>query len=239
MPRRDARIEPRDTMRTTAPKKSAAKKTEPKPKLVAEFNQAPDPDRAEALAKFALQPSVSGAMVLREYTSAVGETDLAALALALSDEIEGVWAGDTKRSEAMLMAQAHALQAIFTNLARRALKQEFMSQWEPYMRIAMKAQSQCRATLETLAAIKNPPMVFARQANINNGGNQQVVNGPAANKGASPAGTPARELQSEPSKLLEGSDVERLDLGAQGAAIGTHPELATVGEVHRAAHDGG
>ena len=36
---------------------------------------------------------------------------------------------------------------------------------ETYMRLALKAQSQCRATLETLANIKNPPTVFARQAN--------------------------------------------------------------------------
>lgn len=32
-----------------------------------------------------------------------------------------------------------------------------------------KAQSQCRATLETLAAIKNPPVIYAKQANISNG----------------------------------------------------------------------
>jgi len=45
----------------------------------------------------------------------------------------------------------------------------------------MKAQNQCRMTLETLAAIKKPPVVFARQANINQGnGNQQVKNGTPA-----------------------------------------------------------
>jgi hypothetical protein len=37
------------------------------------------------------------------------------------------------------------------------------------MRFGLKAQAQCRATLETLAAIKNPPTVFARQANIADG----------------------------------------------------------------------
>ena len=34
------------------------------------------------------------------------------------------------------------------------------------MRLALKTQSQCRATVETLAALKNPPLVFAKQANI-------------------------------------------------------------------------
>lgn len=40
----------------------------------------------------------------------------------------------------------------------------------------LKAQSQCRATLETLAAIKVGPAIFARQANIAHGP-QQVNNG--------------------------------------------------------------
>jgi hypothetical protein len=34
------------------------------------------------------------------------------------------------------------------------------------MRLALRAQGQCRATLETLAVMKSPPTVFARQANI-------------------------------------------------------------------------
>jgi hypothetical protein len=45
--------------------------------------------------------------------------------------------------------------------------------------MALKAQNQCRMSLETLATIKKPPVVFARQANINNGGQQQVNNGAA------------------------------------------------------------
>jgi hypothetical protein len=44
------------------------------------------------------------------------------------------------------------------------------------MRLALKAQSQSRATVETLAAIKNPPVVYARQANFA-AGHQQVNNG--------------------------------------------------------------
>jgi hypothetical protein len=63
------------------------------------------------------------------------------------------------------------------------------------MRLALRAQGQCRATLETLAAIKNPPVVFARQANINNGGQQQVNNAPA------PTDTPA---SSQPGAILNG-----------------------------------
>ena len=46
-----------------------------------------------------------------------------------------------------------------------------------YKRQALKAQAQCRATLEALAEIKNPrPVAFVKQANIS-GGHQQVNNG--------------------------------------------------------------
>ena len=65
------------------------------------------------------------------------------------------------------------------DLARRATAQEYLKTWEAYLRMAMKAQNQCRMTLETLAMIKNPPTVFAKQANINHGGQQQVNNGAA------------------------------------------------------------
>jgi hypothetical protein len=48
---------------------------------------------------------------------------------------------------------------------------------ESYFKMALKAQNQCRMTLETLSNIKNPPVVYAKQANIANGP-QQVNNGP-------------------------------------------------------------
>ena len=44
-----------------------------------------------------------------------------------------------------------------------------------YLRVALKAQAQCRATLETLAEMKQPPTLLARQANIAHGP-QQVNN---------------------------------------------------------------
>jgi hypothetical protein len=50
--------------------------------------------------------------------------------------------------------------------------------------------------LEALAAIKNPPIVYARQGNIAQG-NQQMDNG------IGPAGTRARENENEQNKLLE------------------------------------
>jgi hypothetical protein len=97
------------------------------------------------------------------------------------------------------------------------------------LRLALKAQRQCRATLETLVAIKNPqPMAFVRQANIAHGP-QQV------NNGAVQPGEPSRAWEAEnlQNKLLEAQNGERLDFGAPGAAGGADSQMETVGAVHR------
>ena len=64
-------------------------------------------------------------------------------------------AGDMRGVETMLTAQAVALNTIFSELARRAAVNmgELLTATETYMRMALKAQTQCRATLETLAAL--------------------------------------------------------------------------------------
>ena len=65
-------------------------------------------------------------------------------------------------AEALLTGQAMTLNTIFTHLANVAANTEYLDKLDRYLRLALKAQGQCRATLETLAAIKNPPVVFAR-----------------------------------------------------------------------------
>ena len=109
----------------------------------------------------------------------VGEVSLTEMVASIRDLGDAINRGDLTRCEAMLGAQAVALNAMFAELARRATLQfgSYPETMERYMRLALKAQAQSRATVETLAAMKNPPVVFARQANINHGGQQQVNNG--------------------------------------------------------------
>ena len=71
--------------------------------------------------------------------------------------------------------------------------------------------------------------VFARQANINNGGQQQV------NNGGTPSVPPAANFSTEQTELLETSDGQRLDTGTQSKAGRVDPHLEAVGKVHRAA----
>jgi hypothetical protein len=128
-----------------------------------------------------------------------------------------------------------ALNAIFSEMARRAALNmgEHLGATEAYMRLALKAQGQCRATGETLAAMKNPPVVFARQANINNGGQQQVNNGAQAPGVGSPAPAPASNSATEPNKLLEASHGERLDFGTQATPGRTRQDLEPVEVLYR------
>ena len=151
------------------------------------------------------------------------EIDLTSLVLALDDTVERVRGGSLADAEALLMSQAVVLNAIFVHLGQLGKQATLLDPYEKHMRLAFKAQAQCRATCETLAAIKNPPVVFTRQANIAQGP-QQVINGPVVN------GAPARAAiqESAPNKLLEAHG-ERLDGDTTDAAGGGNQAMATVG----------
>jgi hypothetical protein len=143
--------------------------------------------------------------------------------------------GDLSRPEAILVCQAHSLDSLFQLMATRSMQNmgQCTAAADTYMRLALRAQSQCRATLETLANIKNPPVVYAKQANVTTGP-QQVNNGVPA-----PVATRTGENQNGPSKLLEAADGERLDIGTTGTAGGADPRLETVGAIHGAKDEGG
>jgi hypothetical protein len=184
------------------------------------------------LADIALDPLTSGALIAAAFSKGTyGESDLVSMIEALHDQGKAVRANKLDSVEDMLTGQAAALNAIFIELARRSGANigEYMQAAETYMRLALKAQAQCRATLETLATIKNPPVVYARQANIANGP-QQVNNGAGVPRASDPGSPPNEQLETEHGK--------RLDPGTAGAAIGGNPALEAVGAIDRAADSG-
>jgi hypothetical protein len=125
------------------------------------------------------------------------------------------------------MAQAHTLDAMFNRLiVSAAMNQgEYLDAADRFYRLALRAQSQCRATIETLAAVKNPPnLAFVKQANIG-----QAVQ---VNNGTMPASR-APENESAPNKLLEVTDGQRLDVGAASPARRADSVLETVGAIDR------
>jgi seryl-tRNA(Sec) selenium transferase len=65
---------------------------------------------------------------------------------------------------------------MFTELARRAALNmgEYINAAERYGRLALKAQSNCRATLETLAKLHQPREKIVKHVHVNEGG-QAIV----------------------------------------------------------------
>ena len=191
----------------------------------------------QAVARMVVRGTVGNASTVIDYShTQFASLSLTDLARALKEQGDAVNTGDLASLERMLHGQAVALNAMFTELARRgALNMgEHLDATDRYIRLALKAQGQARATVETLAAIKNPPVVFARQANINNGGQQQVNNGtvPAPVLAAARAESPTIEQ----TELLGASDAQRLDLGAKGASGGADPHLEALGAINRPAN---
>lgn len=183
-------------------------------------------EEKQKIARAVLRPSVNAAAVISEYGKPFGELDVMALADVLVERSKEVSGGDMYAVEAMLIDQAHALQAIFMNFARRTLNQEYQKNFESFMRMALKAQNQCRMTLETLATVKNPPVVIARQANITNGP-QQINNGV-------PATSRTQEIETAQTQLSGGCHELLPDARASGEASGTNQAMEALGKINRA-----
>lgn len=191
-----------------------------------------------------ISPAIQSAVAIEAWSKYAGTVDLADLVDDLRERIKKVQGGDMQPVEAMLFGQAMTLETIFTNLARRATSQEYLKQFQAYLGLALKAQAQCRATLEALAEIKNPrPVAFVKQANIS-GGHQQVNNGVSnevATKAApkcagAHAHAHAREIAGSKNGLLETPDGLELDTRAQGTSGRADPHLEAVAAGHRAPH---
>lgn len=202
-------------------RKSAKRAVKPadKPKTLTRRLK-PKQTPAEAKAEIAVEGVGHNIATAAEFSKCFyQEPDLTELMVAQVLANEAVQKGDLKAAEALLNAQAVTLNAIFTTLAFQSRKSTYMDHADRYMRLALKAQGQCRATLETLAVIKNPPTVFARQANIAHGP-QQVNNEMQPSR--------AGNLETGRIELLEQKH-ERLDLGTARKAGAGDPALAAVG----------
>lgn len=141
--------------------------------------------------------------------------------------------GNTVHVVGLLMAQALALNSIFTKLAMQAaeIDERDPRRMETYMRLALKAQAQTRATLEAVVAVGNPPVLFAQQANVAFGP-QQVINTAIP----TPTEAPMSKPHFQQNQVLEATDGERLDTRAQGATSRADPHMAAVGEIDGAAN---
>ncbi|SEO88597.1 hypothetical protein [Nitrosovibrio sp. Nv6] len=195
-------------------------------------------ERGRKYARFTTSPELAAYRVINgvEQNSGVDKgIDVPTLMGTLRDQAKAVNRGDLAQAEAMLMNQATALQSLFARLTEKAFLATQLPQFEGFMRMALRAQNQCRATLETLSTIKNPPVIYAKQANISQG-HQQVNNGSAMPVTYAHAGE--NEIQQN-ELLAEMQHGTTVDPRATGTAIGNDPAMATVGEINRTMHGRG
>ena len=207
---------------------SASKAAKSDGKMELRIPEEPKKSREKTLAELAISPAVNAASTVVLFgKGTMGKLEITETLEAISENAAKVSKGDMTGPEQMLVTQATALNSIFTELARRSGLNmgEYIEASERYMRLALKAQAQCRATIETLAAMKNPPVVFARQANISNGP-QQVNNGGATSR--------AENSDIRPNELLEHRVEQWLDFGTAGTPGGSNPALVAVEASHRA-----
>lgn len=201
------------------------------------IRQTPGEDESTAVARNALKPSLNAAQTIRAFSPQLEKhLDLMALSDVLAGEGVIAKRGDLGKGEGMLMIQAHTLDAMFRSLACRGAANmgEHLGATETYLRLAMKAQSQCRATLETLAEIKNPLAgAYVRQANVAQG-HQQVNNAPPLAEGSQ-----ARENETTLNKLLEATHGERMDTGTAQKTIPAYPPVAAMDAINRPKVKGG
>ncbi|MDX1915065.1 MAG: hypothetical protein SFU55_05730 [Methylophilus sp.] len=180
---------------------------------------------SERYAKVSLSPATMSAVLADSFTTNIfPDLEISDVASALRDKITTIQAGDMQPIEAMLIGQAQALQTMFVSLGRQAACKTQLNQYTAFMNLALKAQSQSRATIQALTELKYPKQAtFVKQANISNG-HQQVNN---TNNTHAPAH--ASENSNQPNELLEvNNGSQTMDITAATTTSATDPAMATV-----------
>ena len=174
-------------------------------------------DRSNTIAELLMHPTVQAGLTLDRWQP---EINVVSATKKLIEQVNDVKKGDMSRPEAMLLSQAHTLDALFNSLAQKAFMQTHMPHYESFLRLAFKAQSQCRATLQALSDVKNPSVVYAKQANISSG-HQQINNGISDPR--------TQELKNISNELLEHTHGERLDSRTKSEAVTGNTGMEALG----------
>lgn len=221
------RRKPRNGQKASARRvKTAAAEADPEP-FTLKSKLDPSESKLAHQAGYMVEGLAMNALVGLVYSSKLGTLDLTESFEQVLSCARDTTNRSTKSQEAILASQVISMNAIYTDLAMIA-RQNITNAvvFERLMRLALKAQSNCRATAEALAAIQNPPTVFARQANITSGP-QQI------NNGSTPVCLArAKDSESMRNELLEAHG-ERMDNGTANEAGERDTKLATVGAINR------
>ena len=197
-------------------------------------------DKTKRMDEIAVSANMLNAsLALPFYDNIVNDVNLLNILNGLKQQIADVQAGDMTSIEAMLVAQANSLQTMFVSLGRKAVNSSMLPQYTAFMNLALKAQSQSRATIQALVELKYPKQTnFVKQANIANGHQQININSPAADhketSTRTPAHAPAKEINNQPNELLEvNNGSQNMDGRTTQTTIPKDKAMATVAAQHR------
>jgi hypothetical protein len=165
------------------------------------INQSKTKTRDRLFAEVVLSSTNTNTVTAVNYVSNTinGEISLTDAVAVMKEKVSEINNGNLQPLEATLTAQITSLDTIFNSLAIKSRCSDTMSKMESYLRLALKAQAQCARSIEVLSSLKNPPIVYAKQANIANG-NQQV------NNGTLPANSHTGKTVNQQNELLEANN---------------------------------
>lgn len=158
-------------------KASGAKQS--KPNELKAMND-PNKSKEQVLAEVTMSPFVRnsnlagkvGGNVFGDQESSIEETTKIS-----TENCKAVRNGDLGNQKDMLTCQATTLDTLFTELAGRAVNNlgHYPETVERYMRLALKAQSQCKATIEALDKITREGTQTVKHVHVDNRGGQAVI----------------------------------------------------------------
>ena len=132
------------------------------------------------LARITLDPQTRNANLAMSFGSQMFgdrlKPEIAESSAVLGEEIQRSMKGDLSLATRMFTSQAISLDTLFTEMAGRAGNNlgQYPDTADRYMRLALKAQSACRTTLEALAKLHQPREQTVKHVHVNSGA-QAVV----------------------------------------------------------------
>jgi len=149
---------------------------------------------------------------------------------ALFDELLMATRDENATGTDRLMSQAIVLDRLFMHLAATAMRQEYVSGVAPALTLALRAQAQCRTTLQAVSDIRHPRQYVGTQnvgEQYNSAGGHQQVNRDAHGSTG----------QNRPNELSEGTANElHQNSGTPAGVEGAGDAIETVGARDRAAN---
>lgn len=191
--------------------------------------------RGKLEAEFNLTPAVQSSFSI-EALSKKAPAIMTPIMDELQEQAQRVIGNDLSRLEAMLVCQAHTLDSLFNQFIQKMPETPMAEHQKFLMTYALRAQNQCRATIETLAELKNPRPYIQQQNMAAN--NMQINNDQGRtniNMDEVPAAPAHKKIEKSSNKLLEDKrhEGEWLDAGASQAAIGNDKAMEAVEKVDR------